>query len=436
MKKITLLLAFMMATTVSFAAVNDSASIGFPILDMGAGARALGMGEAFTAVADDSSAIYWNAAGLGTIRNPEAALTYTKWYMDTMFFLFLFAFPLQNGTIGADVTYMNLGEFPIRDIYGISTQSIYPYMLGGSLGYGISFGDISGGAAIKVISQTMGSASNAAFAADAGVLYKAGIFSAGLTMQNMGSADGFSLPMNAKAGIAIKPLDSTQHSLLFAVDSQYLFRDAFSLSAGVEYVYMEMLALRAGYKAGFGTIDLDGLKGVSGGIGVKISGLNVDYAIVPYGDLGVTQRVTLSLMFGSQSGEKKDLTDNSDKNNNQNPTYLHALTDLRMARGYLDKITPDEVLNGMSLSAIDEINKAIGEIKQAAIDDGKDIMDHPPIDTGLKRSDRYVKAVELLNKIYKDIKQDESNGFAKGLQKRVLRYIDKAYDIVKGITEY
>jgi hypothetical protein len=141
-------------------------------------------------------------------------------------------------------------------------------------------------------------------------------------------------------------------------------------------------------------------------------------------------------MFGSQSGEKKDLTDNSDKNNNQNPTYLHALTDLRMARGYLDKITPDEVLNGMSLSAIDEINKAIGEIKQAAIDDGKDIMDHPPIDTGLKRSDRYVKAVELLNKIYKDIKQDESNGFAKGLQKRVLRYIDKAYDIVKGITEY
>jgi hypothetical protein len=309
-------------------------------------------------------------------------------------------------------------------------------MLGGSLGYGISFGDISGGAAIKVISQTMGSASNAAFAADAGVLYKAGIFSAGLTMQNMGSADGFSLPMNAKAGIAIKPLDSTQHSLLFAVDSQYLFRDAFSLSAGVEYVYMEMLALRAGYKAGFGTIDLDGLKGVSGGIGVKISGLNVDYAIVPYGDLGVTQRVTLSLMFGSQSGEKKDLTDNSDKNNNQNPTYLHALTDLRMARGYLDKITPDEVLNGMSLSAIDEINKAIGEIKQAAIDDGKDIMDHPPIDTGLKRSDRYVKAVELLNKIYKDIKQDESNGFAKGLQKRVLRYIDKAYDIVKGITEY
>jgi hypothetical protein len=157
---------------------------------------------------------------------------------------------------------------------------------------------------------------------------------------------------------------------------------------------------------------------------------------VPYGDLGVTQRVTLSLMFGSQSGEKKDLSGNLDKNNNQNPTYLHALTDLRMARGYLDKITPDEVLNGMSLSAIDEINKAIGEIKQAAIDDGKDIMDHPPIDTGLKRSDRYVKAVELLNKIYKDIKQDESNGFAKGLQKRVLRYIDKAYDIVKGITEY
>jgi hypothetical protein len=306
MKKTALLLAFMMASTVTFAAVNDSASIGFPILDMGAGARALGMGEAFTAVADDSSAIYWNAAGLGTIRNAEAALTYTQWFMDTMFSQFLFAFPLPNGTIGADVTYMSLGEVPLRDIYGISTQSVYPYMLGGSLGYGISFGAISAGAAIKVISQSMGSASNAAFAADAGALFKAGIFSAGLVMQNMGSGDGISLPMNAKAGIAIKPLDSTQHRLLFAVDSQYLFKDAFSLSAGVEYVYMDLLALRAGYKEGFGPIDLEGLKGVSGGLGVKFSGLNVDYAIVPYGDLGVTQRVTLSFMFGSQAGAKKD----------------------------------------------------------------------------------------------------------------------------------
>ena len=308
MKKTTLLLAFVMASAVSFAAVNNSASISFPILDMGAGARALGMGEAFTAVADDSSAIYWNAAGLGTIRNPEAALTYTKWFMDTMFSQFLFAFPLSNGTIGADVTYMNLGEVPLRDIYGISTQSVYPYMLGGSLGYGISFGAISAGAAVKVMSQSMGSASNAVFAADAGALFKAGIFSAGLAMQNMGGAGGFSLPMNAKAGIAFKPLDSTQNRLLIAMDSQYLFKDAFSLSAGVEYVYMDLLALRAGYKAGFGPIDLEGLKGVSGGIGVKFSGLNVDYAIVPYGDLGVTHRVTLSFMFGSQANPKQDDT--------------------------------------------------------------------------------------------------------------------------------
>jgi tetratricopeptide (TPR) repeat protein len=122
-------------------------------------------------------------------------------------------------------------------------------------------------------------------------------------------------------------------------------------------------------------------------------------------------------------------------NFNQHPAYLHALSDLRMARGYLDKITPDEVLNDMSVSAIDEINKAIGEIKLAAIDDGKDISDHPAIDAGLKRADRYVKVIELLNKVHKDIKQGESNVFAKGLQKRALKHIDMARDIVKGITE-
>lgn len=306
MKKITLILSLVMAAFASNAAVSESASIIFPVLDMGAGARADSMGGAFTAVADDSSAVYWNAAGLGNLKNMEIALTYNKWFMDTMFSEIFFAFPLSAGTIGAEVVYVNLGSMPQRDIYGAATGNVYPYIAGGSLGYGLNFGALSAGAAIKVIGQSTGTMSNAAFAADLGALFKAGMYSAGLTIQNAGSGDGYNLPLNVRAGAAIRPLDSREHKLLLAVESQFLFMAGSYLSAGAEYVYMNMLAVRAGYKAGLGATDLEGLTGISAGLGVKIAGLNIDYAIVPYGDLGLTHRATLSYVFGEKAGDRQD----------------------------------------------------------------------------------------------------------------------------------
>jgi hypothetical protein len=118
----------------------------------------------------------------------------------------------------------------------------------------------------------------------------------------------------------------------------------------------------------------------------------------------------------------------------EHPYYLHALSDLRMARGYLEKLTPNEQLNVKEQQAIDEINAAINEIKKAAIDDGKDINDHPPIDVNLKKVGRYRKVLELLNKAHKDIKHGEDNIFAKGLRRRTLHHIGKARDIVKEIV--
>ena len=224
--------------------------------------------------------------------------------MDTMFSKALFACPLPTGTIGAEIYYLSMGSVTGRDLYGVTTQTINPYSIGGSIGYGISFGGISAGAAFKIINQSTGNTSNAAFAGDAGVLYKTGIFAAGASLQNIGSGNGYSLPLNIKAGVAVKALDTQQHGLLVALDTQYLFKDAFSLSAGAEYVYSGILALRLGYKLGFGQSNLEGLKGISGGIGVRYSNVNFDYAIVPYGDLGTTHRVTLSYMFANPDSQK------------------------------------------------------------------------------------------------------------------------------------
>ncbi len=364
MKKTLIVIAMtVLAAASSFAAVNDSASIMFPMLDMGVGARALGMGEAYTAVASDASAIYWNAAGLGNLKNIQLGLTYDKWFMDTYFSQILFACPLPQGTIGADIVYLSLGSLQGRDSSGATTRDYNPYNMGGSLAYGVNLGDVSAGLTLEMLSQSTGTLTSMGLGANAGVLYTKGIFSAGLNIQNIGnssSGSGYTLPTNIRAGVALKLLDTTQNSLLAALDTQYLFNDADYMSLGAEYVYDQTLALRVGYKMGLKQTDLEGMIGISGGVGLKLANLSIDYAIVPYGDLGTTQWMMLTYAFGNQPAAKPAET--------AAPEKAKQTANIAPA-GYNNKV--DLLSEGMKLEKQGKIKTAMLKYSQAVTVDGK-----------------------------------------------------------------
>jgi hypothetical protein len=114
----------------------------------------------------------------------------------------------------------------------------------------------------------------------------------------------------------------------------------------------------------------------------------------------------------------------------KHPAYLHALTDLRHARAHLDRLTPSDRMDDEEQRAIDEIDKAIGEIKRASIDDGKDLNDHPPVDARMQRSGRYHRALELLDKAHNDIAREEDDPSTRGLRNRALHHIDEAHRLV------
>jgi hypothetical protein len=114
----------------------------------------------------------------------------------------------------------------------------------------------------------------------------------------------------------------------------------------------------------------------------------------------------------------------------RHPAYLHALSDLRDARAHLDRLTPSDRLDSEEEHAIREIDAAIGEIKHAAIDDGKDLGDHMPVDAHLGHRGRYHKALELLDRAHHDISEKEDDQFAHGLRRRALQHIDEAHRIV------
>jgi hypothetical protein len=110
----------------------------------------------------------------------------------------------------------------------------------------------------------------------------------------------------------------------------------------------------------------------------------------------------------------------------KHPYYLHALTDLRTARWMLEHRPGDAAVSGQEDVAITEIDGAIGEIKRAAIDDGKDVHDHPKMDVPPDHPGRLHKALELLRKTHNDVAREEDDPMTKGLRNRAVGHIDGA----------
>jgi hypothetical protein len=101
------------------------------------------------------------------------------------------------------------------------------------------------------------------------------------------------------------------------------------------------------------------------------------------------------------------------------------MSDLRHVRALLERPAHPEVKWDEN-NAIREVDAALNEIRQASIDDGKPIGDHPPIDAHMGHRDRLKRAEEMLHQAAADIEQREDNTFAKGLRARALGHIRQA----------
>jgi hypothetical protein len=113
------------------------------------------------------------------------------------------------------------------------------------------------------------------------------------------------------------------------------------------------------------------------------------------------------------------------------PAYLHALSNLRSARAHLQRPAGVKMQVAWDENvAIREIDGAIKEIKDASIDDGKGLNDHPPV-TMMEWGGRLHKTLDLLRAARHDVEGDEDNNFARGLRRRAFEHIDAAINFVK-----
>src|SRR5258708_19275627 len=82
------------------------------LLKIPLGARAIGMGEAFTALADDSSALYWNPAGLSLMNQKEATFMHSSLIEGIHYEHLAFVAPTDGYALGGNLSYLGYGGIP------------------------------------------------------------------------------------------------------------------------------------------------------------------------------------------------------------------------------------------------------------------------------------------------------------------------------------
>lgn len=272
-KKITLLYIFLILFTLGIFKIylyadGTTGTSGATFLEIGTGSRPLGMGEAFTAATEDVHSLYYNPAGIATLKYPVLSLMHQELIMDSRYENISFAFPLYNGFLAGSNSTFWVPPFDKIDENGNETGTVQYYNTCTTLGYGQSLGFIEIGASAKYIYQRIDTLKLHSAAADLGILKRMYMFSPfeapirnfaiGLAIQNLGTnAKKDPLPRLLRLGLSYYLTDWLNFNIDFienAIDSSDLvdftsgFNESFRINTGIEIMYKEIIYLRAGYR--------------------------------------------------------------------------------------------------------------------------------------------------------------------------------------------
>jgi hypothetical protein len=307
MKKTTLIaLPFL---TLSTAFAGSPGTTTGELLKIPVGARAVGMGEAYTAAADDVSSLEWNPAGLSYAQQKEASFMHSSLIEGVHYEHMAYMAPGDNYSWGASMGYLGFGDIAgysdsaTGDPTPLGNQSAYSTVINGGIA-GLVYDRLALGMTGMVLRESLAGTSANTFAANLGAMYgaKSHLFGAdyrfGFSVLNLGpglkyESESSPLPRKIKMGVSAmhikeKPLNLTADFTMPNDNDKYI-------ALGSEYWFRDMIALRLGYAG-----SNDQGKGLRFGVGLKLREFLFDYAYGSFGDFGATHRIELSLKWGEK----------------------------------------------------------------------------------------------------------------------------------------
>jgi Type IX secretion system protein PorV len=234
---------------------QTAVSTGVPFLLIGPNSRFGGMGETGTAIADDATAMFWNPSGLAYQKvGSEINFTHSPWLaglnIGDLFYDYIAGktyIKSISGTVGASLTYLNIGEVIVTDEFGNAQpdRNYKAYEMALAVAYATQLGrDWAGAVSGRFIYSRLspnnlqvgnekgtGTGIDASF--DLSTMYRplkgpkflANKFSAGLDLSNIGpkisyvdAAQADPLPTQFRIGFSYELLNSDYNSLTLECD--------------------------------------------------------------------------------------------------------------------------------------------------------------------------------------------------------------------------
>lgn len=301
MKKFSII-TFLLLTIVTAAnAQNDgAASTGLAFLKLGAGARSLAMGEAYSSVTNDATAFIYNPARLIIGDKGNVSLMHNFSAQDVSMDYISAKFPSgKKLAFGIGVFTTSVNDIEVRNTPGAAIEKFDARNLstGLSLGYLVS-ANLSVGITGKLIYEKIYIDDASGFGFDFGTNYSKDNYSLSFVVANIGSVSALKnvstkLPSLVRFGGSYKFNASKTLSILAAAEGfQVLSGGSFHLHSGAEAAYKDFLFLRLGYQSGYEN------RGITTGVGFRYQAWSVDYAFIPYtDDFGTGNAISLGINF-------------------------------------------------------------------------------------------------------------------------------------------
>uniref|UniRef100_A0A7C4GGE9 PorV/PorQ family protein n=1 Tax=candidate division WOR-3 bacterium TaxID=2052148 RepID=A0A7C4GGE9_UNCW3 len=282
-----------------------SGTTAFPLLRVPLGPRACAMGEAYTGLADDVNALFWNPAGLGQVAASQLAFSHQEWFADIRDEHLGLVLPVGSGSLGVGLVFSTTSGIEVRDPESGDHTETSAHSGYAALGYGLMLNDrLHVGISAKGLYDDLIEQTGAGVCFDAGVLLRAERFRLGCAARNLGwgmryGQDNIALPMGLHVGAsyALRRLNVVA-DISASVDR---LPDA---HLGFEYPLYDIFMARAGCRLGpQDWRTLSWTSALTTGFGINLGRFALDYAFVPYGRLGLTHRLSLrTTLPGQQFG--------------------------------------------------------------------------------------------------------------------------------------
>ena len=316
--------------------VTKVGTTGGKFLSIPVGARAVGMGGAFVAAANDASAMYWNPAGIARLPQSEAIFTHSAWVADLDFNYGGVVVPVSGlGTVGLSFTSLTMAD--MERTTEEQPEGTGEFFSAGSFAVGLSYARnltewFSIGGNVKYINEHIWNSSATGFAIDVGTLFTtpfsgvkfgAGISNFGSKLQirgddllvlkdispnhgnnsnvnaNLGT-DPFDLPLVLRIGLAYEPVVSDDRHLTFVVDAVHPNDNSESISVGTEFSGIgNIVSIRGGYMA-LGQRDSEERYTIGGGVKVNADNelsFRFDYAYQRFNRLENVHKFAVGILF-------------------------------------------------------------------------------------------------------------------------------------------